>query len=94
MKKSIHNNTSSNLDSALLKIYYDKVDLAYIIINKEKYYLLFTDESIIEIIHNELQDDDIFKIILLIDEAKTLIHQETASSEGLQEIINKYFSEE
>lgn len=94
MKKSIHNNTSSNLDSALLKIYYDKVDLAYIIINKEKYYLLFTDESIIEIIHNELQDDDIFKIILLIDEAKILIHQETASAEGLQEIINKYFSEE
>ena len=94
MKKSIQNNTSSNLDSALIKVYYDKVDLTYIIINKEKYYLLFTDESIIEIIHNELQDDDIFKIILLIDEAKTLIHQETASSEGLQEIINKYFSEE
>jgi hypothetical protein len=93
MGKNIRNNTSIDLDGALIKVYYDKVELSYIIINREKYYLLFTDESILEIIHNEVQEDDIFKIVLLIDEAKNLVHQIPTSSEGLQEIINKYFSE-
>jgi len=94
MEKNKINNTSINLDSALIKVYYDKTVLSYLIINKEKYYLIFTDESIIEIIHNELQNDDIYKIILLIEEAQNIVHQIPTTREGFQEILNKYFSEE
>jgi len=75
MGKNTSNNASRDLDNALIKVYYDKVELSHVIINKEKYNLLYTDESIIEIIHNKLQDDDIYKIILLINEAKNVVHQ-------------------
>jgi len=94
MGKNKKNNTSQNLDSALIKIYYEKLVLSYIIINKEKYYLLFTDESMIEIIHNELQNDDIYKVILLIEEAKNIVHQIPTSPEDLQNITGNFFSEE
>ncbi|MFZ0453814.1 MAG: hypothetical protein WAM24_08670 [Ignavibacteriaceae bacterium] len=92
MGKNNGNNSSRNLDSALIKVYYDKVELSYIIITREKYYLLFTDESILEIIHLELHEDDIFKIVLLIDEAGNIVHQSATTPGGLQEMINKYFS--
>jgi hypothetical protein len=88
------NNTSLNLDSALIKVYYDKLAVSYLIINKEKYYLIFSDESIIEIIHNEIKDDDIYKISLLIEEAENIVHQLPAAPENFQDVLGKYLSEE
>jgi hypothetical protein len=79
MENNDINITSINLDNAIIKVYYDKVILSSVIISKEKYYLIFSDQTMLEIVHNHLGDDDIFKIILLIEEAKDVIHQITAS---------------
>ncbi len=79
MEKNSGNNTSKNLDNAIIKVYYDKIILSSAIISKEKYYLIFSDQSMLEIIHNQLEDDDIYKIILLIEEAKDIFHQISTS---------------
>ncbi|MFZ0456662.1 MAG: hypothetical protein WCE54_02700 [Ignavibacteriaceae bacterium] len=79
------NITSKNLDSAIIKVYYDKITLSTVIISKEKYYLIFSDQSMIEADHSQLKDEDIFKIILLIEEAKDVIHQISTS-----EIFNSH----
>ena len=79
MKKSITNITSRNLDSAIIKVYYDKIALSTVVISKEKYYLIFSDQSMLEVIHSQLDDEDIFKIILLIEEAKDVVHQISTS---------------
>ena len=85
--------TSKNLDEAIIKIYYDKIILSSIIISKEEYYLIFSDDTMIEVIHSELNIDDIYKIILLIEEAKNIVHQVPASSDGLQKLLDKYFNQ-
>ena len=84
------NNTSKNLDNAIIKIYYEKLILSSIIISKDRYYLIFSDQSMLEIIHNQINDDDdIYKIILLIEEAKEIVHHIFTSSEGFQKLLNK-----
>lgn len=79
MENNTINITTKNLDSAIIKVYYDKIALSTVIISKEKYYLIFADQSMLEVVHNELGDEDIFKIILLIEEAKDVIHQISTS---------------
>ena len=79
MEKSNTNITSKNLDSAIIKVYYDKIALSTVVISKEKYYLIFSDQSMLEVVHNQLSDEDIFKIILLIEEAKDVVHQISTS---------------
>ncbi len=79
MENNDINITSKNLDSAIIKVYYEKIMLSSVIISKEKYYLIFSDQTMLEIVHNYLGDDDIFKIILLIEEAKDVVHQITTS---------------
>lgn len=79
MENNNTNITSKNLDSAIIKVYYDKITLSTVIISKENYYLIFSDQSMLEVVHNQLKDDDIFKIILLIEEAKDVIHQISTS---------------
>ena len=73
------NTTSNNLDNAIIKVYYEKIRLSTVIISKEYYYLIFSDQSMLEIVHKQLEEEDIFKIILLIDEAKDVIHQISTS---------------
>lgn len=73
------NITSKNLDSAIIKVYYEKILLSSVIVSRESYYLIFSDQSMLEVVHNQLEDDDIFKIILLIEEAKDVIHQISTS---------------
>lgn len=79
MENSNTNITSKNLDSAIIKVYYDKIALSTVVISKEKYYLIFSDQSMLEVVHNQLSDEDIFKIILLIEEAKDVVHQISTS---------------
>ncbi len=79
MENNNSNITTKNLDSAIIKIYYDKITLSTIIISKEKYYLIFSDQFMLEVVHNQLEDEDIFKIILLIEEAKDIVHQISTS---------------
>ena len=92
MENNSINNTGKNLDEAIIKIYYDKVMLSTIIVSKYEYYLIFADDTMFEVIHNELNIDDIYKIILLIEEAKDIIHQIPASTDGLQKLLDKYFN--
>ena len=90
MENKNRNNTSKNLDDAIIKIYYEKLILSSIIISKDKYYLIFSDQSMLEIVHNQMNDDDdIYKIILLIEEAKEIVHHIFTSSEGFQKLLNK-----
>ncbi len=92
MENNSINNTGKNLDEAIIKIYYDKVMLSTIIVSKYEYYLIFADDTMFEVIHNELNIDDIYKIILLIEEAKDIIHQIPTSTDGLQKLLDKYFN--
>ena len=79
MENNTINITTKNLDSAIIKVYYDKIALSTVVISKEKYYLIFSDQSMLEVVHNQLSDEDIFKIILLIEEAKDVVHQISTS---------------
>lgn len=79
MENNAVNTTSKNLDNAIIKVYYDKTILSSVIISKEKYYLIFSDQTMLEAVHKDLSEDDIFKIILLIEEAKDVIHQISTS---------------
>ena len=79
MENNTVNTTSKNLDNAIIKVYYDKTILSSVIISKEKYYLIFSDQTMLEAVHKDLSEDDIFKIILLIEEAKDVIHQISTS---------------
>jgi hypothetical protein len=79
MENNNTNITSRNLDSAIIKVYYEKIALSTVVISKEKYYLIFSDQSMLEAVHSQLEDEDIFKIILLIDEAKDVVHQISTS---------------
>jgi hypothetical protein len=85
------NRTSRNLDTAISKIYDNEIALSCIMVTKEKYYLVFLDESTLEIIHDELHDNDLNKMILLLEEANHVIHPMPISSEDLQQFIQKYF---
>ncbi len=89
MESKNRNNTSKNLDNAIIKLYYEKLILSSIIISKDKYYLIFSDQSMLEIVHNQMNDDDIYKIILLIEEAKEIVHHIFTSSEDFQKLLNK-----
>ena len=79
MENNKTNITSKNLDSAIIKVYYEKIMLSTVIVSKENYYLIFSDQSMLEIVHGQLEEEDIFKIILLIEEAKDVIHQISTS---------------
>lgn len=89
MENSKKNNTGKNLDNAIIKVYYDKITISCVIITKEKYYLIFSDQTMLEIVHNQLIEDDLFKIILLIEEAKDILHYIPTSSEDFQKLLNK-----
>ncbi|MFW9930554.1 MAG: hypothetical protein ACFFD1_14285 [Candidatus Thorarchaeota archaeon] len=79
MENNTINITSKNLDNAIIKVYYDKIILSSVIISQEYYYLIFSDQTMFEVVHKDLEEDDIFKIILLIEEAKDVMHQISTS---------------